>query len=98
MAAELYGQYFGVPQPPIFVGARRFPIKEFFVEDLTSSVLSASAGSKNAKLVQDVLAECEKSKCKSAPSSVNMDKLYRLATEITSSVGNHGSVLIFVPG
>lgn len=99
MAAELYGQYFGVPQPPIFVGARRFPIKEYFVEDLTTSVLSSSNKSKNAKLVQDVSNECEKSTCKSAPSSTNMDKLYKLATEITASVGNHGSsVLIFVPG
>ena len=99
MAAELYGQYFGVPQPPIFVGARRFPIKEFFVEDLTTSVLSASTKSKNAKLVQDVYNECERNKCKSAPSAFNMEKLYNLATDITASVGNHGSsVLIFVPG
>jgi HrpA-like RNA helicase len=99
MAAELYGQYFGVPQPPIFVGARRFPIKEFFVEDLTTSVLSTSTKSKNAKLVQDVHNECERNKCKSAPSAFNMEKLYNLATDITASVGNHGSsVLIFVPG
>lgn len=38
IAAEMYQQYFGSPTPPIFVGARRFPIDEFYVEDLQQMV------------------------------------------------------------
>jgi len=96
MAAELYSQYFGTPEPPIHVGVRTFPIKEFFVEDL-KSLLSLST--KHAKLAQDVHNHCEKTRCTSAPPATNMDKLYRLATQITASVGGNGSsVLIFVPG
>ncbi|KAL7553079.1 hypothetical protein ACHAWF_016337 [Thalassiosira exigua] len=96
MAAELYSQYFGSPQPPIHVGARRFPIKEYFVEDLTSAL---ALSPKSAKLAQGVFDECEKNRCNSAPSSQGMDKRYYLATQIAASVGSHGSsVLIFVPG
>lgn len=96
MAAELYSQYFGSSQPPIHVGARRFPIKEYFVEDLTKAL---SLPPKHAKLAQQVYEECEKLRCKSAPSSNSMERLYKLATQITSSVGDTGSsVLIFVPG
>ena len=96
MAAELYSQYFGAPQPPIHVGSRCFPIKEYFVEDL-KSLLSLSP--KHAKLAQVIYDDCEKNKCGAAPSNANMEKLHRLATLITASVGSHGSsVLIFVPG
>ncbi|KAL7520635.1 hypothetical protein ACHAWX_005350 [Stephanocyclus meneghinianus] len=96
MAAELYSQYFGVSQPPIHVGARRFPIKEYFVEDL-SELLSLSP--KNERIAQEIYNECEKNKCRSAPSANTMKKLYSLATQIASSVGDTGSsVLIFVPG
>ena len=96
MAAELYSQYFGSPQPPIHVGARRFKIKEYFVEDLKSLL---SLPSKIAKHAHDVYTESERTRCLSAPSSSHMDKLYHLATQITASVGSNGSsVLIFVPG
>ena len=96
MAAELYQQYFGVPQPPIHVGARRFPIKEYFVEDLASALY---LGPRDARLTNDVYKEVERSKCQNAPSNSTMDKMYNLAASITASVGGHGSsVLIFVPG
>lgn len=96
MAAELYSQYFGSPEPPIHVGARRFPIKEYFVEDL-SKLLSLSP--KCSKLAKEVFDQSEKSKCLSAPSANVMEKLYNLAAQIAGSVGSQGSsVLIFVPG
>ena len=60
MAAELYSQYFGTPEPPIHVGARRFPIREFFVEELRSQL---SLSSKSAKLAQDLYDFCEKTRC-----------------------------------
>lgn len=34
MAAELYKQYFGIPEAPLFVGAKRFKVTELFAEDL----------------------------------------------------------------
>ena len=96
VAAELYSQYFGTPEPPIHVGARRFPIKEFFVEDLSSRLSLSAKAAKNAR---DIFNECEKQKCNSPPSAANMGKLYEIASQITASVGTHGSsVLIFVPG
>jgi len=96
MAAELYQQYFGVPQPPIHVGARRFPIKEYFVEELASALY---LGPRDARLATDIYKDCERSKAQHAPSNPTMDKLHNLAASITASVGGHGSsVLIFVPG
>lgn len=96
MAAELYSQYFGSPQPPIHVGARRFQIQEFFIEDLSKKLILSS---KNTKLALNVYEECEKSKCKVAPTASTMEKLHALAAQITASVGGNGSsVLIFVPG
>ena len=96
MAATLYRQYFGTPEPPIHVGARRFPIKEFFVEDLAKAL---KLPQKDAKRAIEVFDECESKKCRSAPSRSHMERLYQLATKITTHVGSHGSsVLIFVTG
>ena len=100
MAASLYQSYFGSPEcpiaPPIHVGARRFPIKEFFVEDLAAAL---KLPQKDAKRALEVFDECEARKCKVAPSRSHMDKLFHLAKQITLSVGSHGSsVLIFVTG
>lgn len=95
LAADLYSQYFGAPQP-IHVGVRRFPINEYFVEDLASHL---SLSRKHAQHAQDIFDECAKSKCSSAPPDAIKDKMYHLASKITASVGKHGSsVLIFVSG
>ncbi len=95
LAADLYSQYFGAPQP-IHVGVRRFPIAEYFVEDLESR-LSLSA--KHAQYAQDIHDYCTKSRCGAAPPDSIKDKMYHLASQITASVGQHGSsVLIFVAG
>ena len=95
LAADLYSQYFGAPQP-IHVGVRRFPISEYFVEDLDSQL---SLSRKHAQHAQDIFDECKKSRCNSAPPDAIKDKMYHLASQITASVGKHGSsVLIFVAG
>jgi len=95
LAADLYSQYFGAPQP-IHVGVRRFPINEYFVEDLESQL---SLSRKHAQYAQDIHDECAKSKCSAAPPDAIKDKMYHLASQITASVGQHGSsVLIFVAG
>ena len=101
MAASLYQSYFGSPEcpiaPPIHVGARRFPIKEFFVEDLAKAL---NLPQKDAKRAMEIFDECEARKCKSAPSRSHMEKLFHLAKQITLSVGtsNGSAVLIFVTG
>jgi len=96
LAAQLYSSYFRTPEPPIHVGSRRYPIKELFVEDLYDLL---HLSSKDLKIANDVFDQCEKSRCSITPSNPMMDKLYHLATQITLSVGSHGSsVLIFVPG
>jgi ATP-dependent RNA helicase DHX57 len=96
LAAKLYQEYFDLAQPPIKVGARRFPIQEVFVEDLPSTL---HLSPKDKKAVRQIEAECRKTMCISPPSNSAMDSLYNLAAQIAISVGKPGkSVLIFVPG
>eukprot|EP00978_Attheya_sp_CCMP212_P005350 scaffold11962_cov59-Attheya_sp.AAC.4 len=96
MAASLYTEYFKVKQPPIHVGARTFPIAEYFVEDLQKKL---GLSSKDAKAANDVYSYCEKTQCYSVPSNSHIDKLHNLAAQVAQSVGTNGSsVLIFVPG
>jgi HrpA-like RNA helicase len=96
LAANMYADYFGVTEPPIEVGGRRFPIREYFVEDLMSKFKLPAKDEKSAKLIQD---QCEKSKCRAPPSNNYMENLYNLAVSVTVAVGQPGSsVLIFVTG
>jgi ATP-dependent RNA helicase DHX29 len=96
LAANMYADYFGVSEPPIKVGGRRFPIQEFFIEDLIESLKLPAREQKGAKAIQD---HCEKTKCRSAPANTYMDNLYQLAVRTTAAVGKAGSsVLIFVAG
>ena len=95
MASKLYQDYFDVPNDPIHVGVRRFPIKEFFVEDLQHLGLPPTEVA-NATAIQK---ECETKRCRSAPSQTEMSKRISLAARLASLVGVAGSsVLIFVPG
>jgi HrpA-like RNA helicase len=96
LAASLYQTYFNVANPVISVGARRFPVKEVFLEDLSRLIgLPAKVQTK----VQDVLAECTKMRCLRAPSNNYMDRVYSIVASLATAVGSPGSsVLIFVPG
>ena len=96
MAATLYQQYFGVPQPPIHVGARRFPIKEYYVEDLIKKFPLPASDTKAAKSIMN---DCEKTGCRSPPSNNHMENLFKLSARMVMCVGRPGSsILIFVPG
>jgi HrpA-like RNA helicase len=96
LAAGMYAEYFAVIEPPIEVGGRRFPIKEFFIEDIISKFKLPAKDKKAACYIQE---QCEKSKCRSTPSNTHMDNLYQLAVRVTAAVGQPGgSVLIFVAG
>jgi HrpA-like RNA helicase len=96
LAANLYREYFDIPNPPIKVGARRFPVEDLFLDDLTKRfVLPANI----KKAVASLEVECGKMKCRSSPNSQQMEKLHMIACHIAMAVGNPGSsVLIFVPG
>jgi HrpA-like RNA helicase len=96
LAASLYQAYFDIPEPPIKVGVRRFPIEEVFLEDIPNIVRLPP---KEIKAVQSIATECHKTRCIVAPSNNTMELLYSLAARIAISVGKPGSsVLIFVPG
>ena len=96
LAANMYAEYFEVLEPPIKVGGRRFPIKEYFVEDLVSNFKFPAKDQKTAKTIKE---QCEKNKCKQEPTNHYMEGLYQLAVRTTAAVGQPGSsVLIFVPG
>jgi HrpA-like RNA helicase len=96
LAAELYQQYFNVVRPVIFVGARRFPIEQVYVEDLRARY---KLKPKELKAAQAIADDCERLKCKGPPSQGHMENMFRLAAHLTMVVGRPGSsVLIFVPG
>ena len=96
LAANMYAGYFGVTEPPIQVGGRKFPIREFFVEDLVSTFKFPAKDQKSAKVIRD---QCEKSKCRTPPSNTYMESLYQLAVRTVAAVGQPGSsVLVFVTG
>lgn len=92
----MYQEYFEVPEPPIKVGARRFPVEEVFLEDITRhKALSV----KERKQAEKLLTDCKEMKCKRPPSMAYMEKLYSVVASLATVVGKPGtSVLIFVPG
>lgn len=96
LAATLYQEYFDIPHPPLKVGARRFTVKEVFLDDLPTlfdlpkSVKSAIATLKDG---------CKSMKCRVSPNAQYMEKLHLVACHLALVVGQPGtSVLIFVPG
>jgi len=96
VAAKLYQDYFGVAQPPIFVGVRCHPIKEFFSEDIAKHL---KLGPRERNSLSEITEKCMKMRCQAPPNANYIQKLHHLAFQIAIAVGNLGSsVLIFVPG
>jgi len=95
VAAKLYQQYFGSPEPPLFVGVKRFPVTEVFAEDLPR-VLQLPSGSKLASAALTLSKSTESGGDRTNQSAkVQLD----LALHIARTVGRPGSaVLIFVAG
>jgi HrpA-like RNA helicase len=96
LAAALYQEYFDLPNPPLKVGARRFPVEEVYLDDLNSRFnLPVNVKKAVATLKQG----CDTTKCRVSPSSQTMEKLHVVACHLALAVGSPGSsVLIFVPG
>ena len=96
IAAEMYTEYFDVPQSPICVSGRKFPIREYFLEDLHQIV---SLPTKEKKAVDEILAKVHKQKGPVVPSTFELEQLYHLAVFLAKAIGSHGSsILIFVAG
>lgn len=96
LAASLYKEYFGVPEPPIQVGARRFPVEEVFLEDIKRKV---TLPMKEIQSVEYLLKQCLNMRCIRTPSMAYMEKLYTVVAKLATIIGEAGtSVLIFVPG
>lgn len=96
IAADMYTDYFEVPQSPIRVSARRFPIREYYLDDL-STVVSLSA--KEKKMIDELMVKAQKVKGPVVPSHFEVEQLYHLAVYLTKTIGSTGSsVLIFVAG
>jgi len=45
LAADMYRKYFNVEEPALFVGTRRFPVHQYFAEDLGAISLTHATGS-----------------------------------------------------
>ena len=96
MAAELYQQYFDLSTPPIHVGARRFPIHEYFLEDLAREFRFPANDAKAATNLEKMY---DKTRGKTPPAASQMQNMFQIAVRVTLAVGKGGSsVLIFVPG
>ena len=97
LATKLYRDYFNVPNEPIHVGTRRYPITEYFLEDLQKDDFGLPKQEKAA--VSAIVKEIENKRCRVAPSSAEMEKRFALVARLTTIIGEPGSsVLIFVPG
>lgn len=96
LAAKLYQDYFNIAEPPIKVGARRFPIEEIFVEEIPNNLQLPPKEAKAANQIEEC---CRRTMCIAPPSNAVMESIYNLAARIAITVGRPGSsVLIFVPG
>lgn len=99
LAAKLYQEYFGAPEPPLVVGAKRYPVAEIFLEDLVNQRSGYKLPAKTKKVMQQVLEECNNMKCRRTPSLSYMEKLLSIVASLVAVIAESGSsVLIFVPG
>jgi HrpA-like RNA helicase len=96
LAADLYRDYFNVPEPPIKVGARRFPVEEFYLNDIRSRFALLP---KVRQALDKVEQECDRLQCRQAPSMSYMQNVLTIIAPLAMALGKPGSsVLIFVPG
>jgi HrpA-like RNA helicase len=96
LAAALFQEYFGVREPVIKVGARRFPVDEVYLGDLGERFKFPA---REAKFLELVMKECLEMGCGRPPSNGYMEKLYTVVASLATLVGKPGSaVLIFVAG
>jgi HrpA-like RNA helicase len=97
LATKMYQEYFNVQNDPIHVGVRRYPIKEYFIEDLQEMSFKLPSQEKSDALA--IQKEIETKRCRCPPTSAELTKRFSLAARLTTIVGEPGaSVLIFVPG
>ncbi|KAL3918332.1 MAG: hypothetical protein SGILL_004290 [Bacillariaceae sp.] len=95
LATKMYQDYFNVAKDPIHVGVRRFPITEFFIDDLEQFGLPGH----ELAAVGAIKKEIESKRCRCAPTSAELKNRHALAARLATIVGSPGtSVLIFVPG
>lgn len=96
LAAKLYQDYFDVPEPPLKVGARRFPVNEVYLEDIHRYV---NVPIKQQSKILELIRECTNIRCTRSPTQSYTEKLHALVACLATMVGEPGSsVLIFVPG
>lgn len=99
LAASLYQEYFGVPEPPLVVGAKRYPVTEVFLEDLVTEMSGYKLPAKVKTTAKSILEECKKMRCRRTPSMSYMEKLFTITANLVATVSETGSsILIFVPG
>jgi superfamily II DNA/RNA helicase len=102
LTAGIYQDYFSldpVTEPPIQVGAKRFPIKEFYLEDLLAPSLGLKGGAHamNVTKLQKHCSDCTRKK-EALPAHAGQLQ-YKIACKLALSVADSQSaVLIFVAG
>ena len=88
LAAALYQDYFDTLEPPIKVGARRFPVEEVYLDDI-SSVLRLPAKQKST--IAALVKESNSMKCLRTPSMSYLERLYATVGYLATVIANPGS-------
>lgn len=99
LAAKLYEEYFGAPEPPLVVGAKRFPVREVYLDDIVAERSGFRLPAKVRSSAGNILEECIQMKCQRSPNLRYMEKLCSLVMNLVAAMAEPGSsVLVFVPG
>lgn len=88
LAAALYQDYFDTPEPPIKVGARRFPVEEVYLDDIPTALRLPA---KQKAAVAFLLKEATAMKCLRTPSMNYMERLYATVGFLATVVSEPGS-------
>ena len=96
LAADLYREYFKLETPSLKVGARRFPVKEVYLDDV-SETLAVSPADK--RLIDKLTQDCDRLNASTTPNTFFMENMNKLVTKVTRLVAVPGrAILVFVPG
>ena len=96
LAADMYREYFDISEPPLKVGARRYPVEEIFIEE-AAKTLSLTPGDK--RIIGKIIEKCDKMRELISPNAFHMENVTKIVAKIAYAVGEAGrSILVFVPG
>jgi HrpA-like RNA helicase len=97
LSAEIYQEYFGLNTEAIQVGAKRFPIQEYFLEDLVPLLELNGSHAMNVMKLEENCSKCKSNNMHLPAHAIELQ--HKIASKLALSVADSRSaVLIFVAG